>query len=48
MALYDYLEGKPIKELSGEEWNIMWWLGYDKEVKEIEAKRLKEYRKGIK
>ena len=35
-------------DLTNEEWNIMRALGSDKEIKEIEEKRFKEYRKGVK
>lgn len=48
MALYDYLEEKPMIDLTNEEWNIMKWLGNDKEVEEIMVERFKEYRKGVK
>ena len=48
IALYDYLEGRSIPQLSKEEMRIWHALMVDKDVKEIEMKRWKEYRKNIK
>lgn len=47
MALYDYLEGKSIPQLTKEEMRIWAALMVDKDVKEIEMKRWKEYRGDI-